>query len=130
VTTQFQIFCGRAGSWNLKTFTDLPTAILNEADLYLLALETPPMLDERFGPTGLDMYCGQAKCDTPNASKATGLALRLSHYESQMDTGLDPTNLQALRNPQRDKGGTLHMYLLCSLPGVRLYPRVAVLRRK
>lgn len=62
VTTQSQIVCGRAGSWDLKTFTDLPTAIPNEAGLYVLVLETPPTLDERFGRTGLDIYGGQAKC--------------------------------------------------------------------
>ncbi|RYP70370.1 hypothetical protein DL769_004996 [Monosporascus sp. CRB-8-3] len=99
VTTQFQIVRGRAGFWDLKTFTDLPTAIPNEAGLYVLVLETPPTLDGRFGRTGLDIYCGQAKCDATTVSKATGLALRLSQYERQMEQ--DPTKLQALHENTR-----------------------------
>jgi hypothetical protein len=68
VTTQVQIACGRQGPWDLETFASLPTAITNQSRLYILLLETPPAADARFGPTGLDLYRGQAHGDSKNGS--------------------------------------------------------------
>jgi hypothetical protein len=60
ITLEFQIACGSKGPWNFETFACLPDAIPNQSGLHILLLETPQTSDARFGPTGLDLYCGQA----------------------------------------------------------------------
>jgi hypothetical protein len=125
VTTQFQIACGRPWLWDLETFTSLPTAIPNQSGLYILLLETPPAADARFGPTGLDIYCGQGHGDIKNGSVWRGLPLRLKTYEQQSRE--DSGKLQALRQTRGETGKTLHIYLLCSLPGVRAHARAVAL---
>jgi hypothetical protein len=46
-------------------------------------------------------------------------------YEQQ--SRVDSDKLQALRQTRGKTGKTLHIYLLCSLPGVRVYARVVAL---
>lgn len=95
VTTQFQIACGRQGPWDFETFTSLLTAIPNQSGLSILLLETPPTTDPRFGPTGLNIYCGHGHGDTKNDSAWRGLPLRLKTYEKR--SRADSAKLQDVR---------------------------------
>lgn len=125
VTVQFQIAVGRPGPWGLETFVSLPSAIPNQSGLYILVLETPPTADPRFGSSGLDIYCGQAHGKKKRNSEWKGLPLRVKTYEQQ--SGMDSAKLEKLRQNQGDRGKTLHIYLLCSLPSVKVHARVVAL---
>ena len=115
ITLEFQIACGSKGPWNFETFACLPNAIPSQSGLYILLLETPQTSDARFGPTGLDLYCGQAHGQQKNNSAWTGLPLRLKTYEQQSRS--DTVKLQAKRECPGDRGKTLHIYMLCSVVG-------------
>jgi hypothetical protein len=104
ITLEFQIACGSKGPWNFETFACLPDAIPNQSGLYILLLETPQTSDARFGPTGLDLYCGQAHGQQKNDPAWTGLPLRLKTYEQQSHS--DTVKLQAKRECLGDRGKT------------------------
>lgn len=125
VTLQFQIACGRKATWDRETFTSLPTAVPNQSGVYAVLFETPQTADHRFGPTGLDLYCGQANGPPLKYSPWKGLPLRLKTYEQQ--SAIDPAKLQAMRRTSGERGKTLHVYMLCSIPGVRFHSRVIAL---
>ena len=92
ITIQFQIACGRKGPWNRETFVDLPTSSPNRQGLYLNLLETTQAFDTQIGPTGLDLYYGQAAGQTKNNSAWMWHPLRMKEYEKQSKR--DTTTLQ------------------------------------
>jgi len=92
ITIQFQIACGRKGPWNRETFVDLPTSSPNRQGPYLNLLETTQAFDTQIGPTGLDLYYGQAAGQTKNNSAWMWLPLRMKEYEKQSKR--DTTTLQ------------------------------------
>ena len=110
ITSEFQITCGSKGLWNFETFACLPDAIPNQSGLYILLLETPQTSDAKFGPTGLDLYCGQAYGQQKKNSAWTGLPLRFKTHEQQRHS--DTVKLQAKREWLGDRGKTLYIYAI------------------
>jgi len=92
-----------------------PTAIPNQQGLYLNLLETKQAFDTQIGPTGLDLHCGQA-------TGWIGLPLRMKEYEKQSRGNTTFRAQRQLYMGERAK--TLHIYMLCSLPGARFHLRV------
>ena len=122
IPIQFQIACGRQGPWDRETFTGLPIAIPNQSGLYVLLLEKLDSNDAKSKSADLDLYCGQGHGQTKNDSALKGLPLRLKMYEIQSQA--EASKLQAQRRTSGERGKTLHVYLLCSLPDVVHHARV------
>lgn len=122
ILIQFQIACGRQGPWDRETFTGLPIAIPNQSRLYVLLLEKLDSNDAKSKSADLDLYCGQGHGQTKNDSAWKGLPLRLKMYEIQSQA--ETSKLQAQRRTSGERGKTLHVYMLCSLPDVVHHARV------